>query len=160
MFMGRCTHNPEYRYIVQEKKIPITVRIPMIEIQKIADTVTVVHKSPDSTAINGLIAVRDSLRLELAKRNVGVLFGLDTITPLRDTIQVTCDEIHRRVMARIRFGVRDTTVVYLDTTTILPPKRLYWGISAGVGAAVTIENSLPMLRPAFFIGLTYSFINF
>lgn len=158
--LGSCLTEPDYQYIVQQKQIPVEVRIPTVQIQKRIDTVRIVHTSPDSIAIKGLVAVRDSLRKELAKRNVGVLFGLDTITPLRDTIQVTCDEINRRVMARIRFGLRDTTVVYLDTTTIIPRKISPWGLSAGVGAGFNVDNTVISVRPCLFLGLSYTFLKF
>lgn len=158
--LGRCSTDIGQRVIIEEKKIPVEIRIPSVEVQKTVDTVTVVHNSPDSSAIKRLIGVRDSLRRELAKRNVGVLFGLDTITPSRDTIQVTCDEIERRITARIRFGQRDTTIRYLDTTTYLPPKSARLGLSGGFGAAIVLENNVPVLRPAIFVGITYSLFNF
>lgn len=158
--LGRCTTDIGHQVIVEEKQIPVEVLIPTVEVQKKVDTVTIVHTSPDSLAIKRLIGVRDSLRRELARRNVGVLFGMDTITPSRDTIQVTCDEIERRVTARIRFGVRDTTIKYLDTTTILPPKSARLGLSGGFGAAIVLDNNIPVLRPAIFVGITYSIFNF
>lgn len=159
-FLGRCSTDIGHRVIVQEKKIPVEVRIPEIEIQKTVDTIQILHSSTDSLAIKGLIAVRDSLRKELGKRNVGVLFGLDTITRTHDTIQVTCDEIARRVTARIRFGVRDTIVRYQDTTTFLAPKSAKLGLSGGFGAAIVLENNVPVLRPAIFVGITYNLFNF
>ena len=156
--LGSCLTEPEY--VIEQKSIPVEVRIPTVEIQKTIDTVRIVHNSPDSLAIKGLIAVRDSLRKELSDRKVGVFFGLDTITPLRDTITVTCDEIQRRVMARIRFGLRDTTIVYLDTTTIIPRKMNPWGLSAGVGAGFNVDNAVISVRPCLFLGLSYTFLKF
>lgn len=156
--LGSCLTEPEY--IVERKTIPVEVRIPTVDIQKTIDTIRIVHNSPDSVAIKGLIAVRDSLRKELSQRKVGVFFGLDTITPLRDTITVTCDEIQRRVMARIRFGLRDTTIVYLDTTTIIPRKLSPWGLSAGLGAGFNVDNTVISVRPCLFLGLSYTFFNF
>lgn len=160
IILGRCSTDLGHRVIVEEKTIPVQVRIPQIEIQKTVDTVRIVHSSPDSVAIKRLIGVRDSLRKELARRNVGVLFGLDTITRTRDTIHVTCDEIARRVTARIRFGVRDTAVKYLDTTMHLPAKSAKLGLSGGFGAAIVLDNNVPVLRPAIFVGITYSLFNF
>lgn len=158
--LGRCSTDVGRSVIVEEKRIPVQIRIPSIEVHKTIDTVTVVHNSPDSIAIKRLIGVRDSLRRELARRSVGVLFGLDTITPSKDTIQVTCDEIERRVTARIRFSQRDTTIRYLDTTTYLPAKSARLGLSGGFGAAIVLENNVPVIRPAFFVGITYSLFNF
>lgn len=159
--LGRCSSdNAIPQLIITEKRIPVEVRIPSVSIQKVIDTVEITGTGPDSAYVMGLIALRDSLRRELASRKIGVLFTLDTITPLRDTIQVTCDEIQRRVLTTIRFGARDTTIVYLDTTAIIPPKRSEWGLTAGIGAGFSLDNSAVIMRPAIFIGITRTIINF
>jgi hypothetical protein len=158
--LGRCSDKSRPQLIATVKKIPVEVRIPSVVIDKRIDTVYVTHDKTDTAAIRRLIAVRDSLRIELNRRGVGVAFGMDTITAYRDTISVWCDEIRRQIKASIRFGLRDTTILHEDTNIIFPMQQSKWSLSVGFGASLSLESSVAIVRPAVFVGVSYSIFNF
>jgi hypothetical protein len=157
--LGRCSNDSPPRPVTTVKRIPVEVRIPTIVIDHRVDTVRITHDHTDSAAIMRLIVQRDSLRSELERRGVGVAFGLDTVTAYRDTISVWCDEIRRRITASIKFGVRDTTILYVDTTHIIPSPG-HWALSAGIGATLSMDGGVVTARPGIFIGLSRTLFNF
>lgn len=157
--LGRCSDGSRLRPIVTVKRIPVEVRIPTVVIDQRVDTLRITHNSTDTAAIKLLIAQRDSLRSELERRGVAVAFGLDTVTAYRDTISVWCDEIRRRITASIKFGVRDTTILYVDTTHIIP-SRSRWALSAGIGATLSMDGGVVTARPGIFIGFSHTLFNF
>lgn len=157
--LGRCTGGDAERsqVIIQEKKIPVRVVIPGMEVEK--TTTTYVFQAADTVGTSELVRQRDSLRLLLKAKGARLSWGIDTVTPSRDTITIDCDEITRQIKARLAFAARDTTVRYWDTTAIAQaPSR--WGLSAGLGAVAMPASNGITTSAGIFLGLTYTFIRF
>lgn len=159
--LGRCTSggSPQEKIVIKDRHVPVRVAIPGMDVEK--TTTTYVFTAADTSGTGSLVRQRDSLRLLLKERGARLVWGLDTITPSRDTVRIDCDEILRQVRARFRFAARDTVLRFVDTTAYLvrqEPSR--WGLSVGAGYGATLGASAVALSPGIWAGVTYTFIRF
>lgn len=151
-----CSNNPQTieKHIIDTIKVP--VQIPVIQFRD-HETVKTVQLPPqaDSNALLSVIAQMDSLRNELKRANVRSLFSADTITPLKDTIHIDCDEINRRISFFAAFGKREIEIERVRDVIIQMEKPKY-AIGVGIGGVVSPSG----LTYGLTLTLQYNFITF
>ncbi len=96
--------------IPKAKQVRVNVNIPVYVV--------------DSSALQRVIAERDSLTKKLQDSSVKITFAMDTVhTVTHDTLKVICDEIKRNIEVSLHYAPRPEKVI-IQTETII--KEVSW----------------------------------
>lgn len=138
--------------------IPHTITLPRVTISASNLKERVVWNTTD-TLLRQQIAkqlyVIDSLKaiLKQSVKLQQLAFGLDSIhTVTHDTLSVTCDELHNAVLVDWRFANRTVNVPHTTQIVGITAEER-WGVGAGIGYGLTINND-NVIRGAPVIGVT------
>lgn len=139
------------------------------------------REASDTITTTDTFIIHDTLRIEtpaaisadVIRREqvtLPVVAPLDTVNPDSAAVLLPIEQRHysgdnfdawvsgyRPTLDSLHIYTPTTTITTTQTITKPPPAARRWGLSVGVGAAITPQARI---EPAIFVGVSYTFISF
>ena len=138
-------------------------------------------RASDTVRISDTVTIRDTMRIatpvavasNIIRREqvtLPVVAPLDTVNPDSAAVLLPIEQRHysgdnfdawvsgyRPTLDSLHIYTPTTTITTTQTIAKPPPAARRWGLSVGVGAAITPQARI---EPAIFVGVSYTFISF
>ena len=131
------------RIVIRDREVTVEIKVPVIDTlpadirwYPLRDVVV------DSTEILRLIALRDSLAIELQRHNIDYIASADTVLCHLEREKIYCDSIDieyselYKTFNRIKIGIQQRKVAVRDSLVFVPTpvnKTFYLGLGLHIG---------------------------